>query len=277
MCVDKHDVRLPVVSGIDPAGEIAMAFGVYGHHALFVIDERGVIIWCHAMPKGIAPRPDELLASLRTLSPRNSPAHLAVSRRQFVAAALAAAVALTIPWRAAAEAPTPAVGPPGAAVEPNAIPLTLHVNGADHRLKIDPRVTLLDAIRERIGLTGTKKGCDHGQCGACTVHVDGRRVNSCLTLALTCQGKKITTIEGLANGDELHPLQTAFIEHDGFQCGFCTSGQIMSAAALLHEPVGASDDDVREAMSGNICRCGAYPNILAAVQQARKGGSNAPV
>jgi xanthine dehydrogenase YagT iron-sulfur-binding subunit len=135
---------------------------------------------------------------------------------------------------------------------------------------LEPRVTLLDALREQLQLPGTKKGCDHGQCGACTVHINGRRVNSCLTFAVMHQGDKITTIEGLAQDGQLHPVQAAFIEHDGFQCGYCTPGQIMSAAALLHEPVGTDDESVRENMSGNICRCGAYTNIVAAVQAARK-------
>ncbi len=149
------------------------------------------------------------------------------------------------------------------------IPIRLRVNGRDHHLDIDARVTLLDALRENLQLTGTKKGCDHGQCGACTVHVNGRRINSCLTLAVMHQGDEITTIEGLARGDELHPVQAAFIEHDAFQCGYCTPGQIMSAVALLGEPIEPKDDAVREAMSGNICRCGAYPNIVAAVRFAQ--------
>lgn len=153
---------------------------------------------------------------------------------------------------------------------PQALDLTLDVNGTARSVRLDPRATLLDALREQLELTGTKKGCDHGQCGACTVHVDGRRVLACLTLAATVQGKRVTTIEGLAGpGGELHPLQEAFLEHDGFQCGFCTPGQIMSAAALLGERCGPSDDDVRESMSGNLCRCGAYPNIVAAVQSVR--------
>ena len=137
-------------------------------------------------------------------------------------------------------------------------------------MRVEPRVTLLDALRERLGLTGTKKGCDHGQCGACTVLVDGRRVNSCLVLAIMTEGQKITTIEGLARGDELHPVQAAFIAEDGFQCGYCTPGQIMSAVALLAEGRAKTDAEVREAMSGNLCRCGAYPGIVAAVQRARK-------
>jgi xanthine dehydrogenase YagT iron-sulfur-binding subunit len=144
--------------------------------------------------------------------------------------------------------------------------VVLKVNGREHTLEIEPRVTLLDAIREYMQLTGTKKGCDHGQCGACTVHVDGTRINSCLTLAIMHQGREITTIEGLAHGSDLHPVQAAFIEQDAFQCGYCTPGQIMSAAALLHEPLADNDDAVREGMSGNICRCGAYPNIVSAVR-----------
>jgi xanthine dehydrogenase YagT iron-sulfur-binding subunit len=151
-----------------------------------------------------------------------------------------------------------------------AIPITLRINGKDHQLRIDPRTTLLDCIRETVALTGTKKGCDHGQCGACTVHVNGRRVNSCLTLALMHDGEEITTIEGLGTPDVLHPMQAAFVAHDGYQCGYCTSGQIMSAVALLKEPCGPDDASVKELMSGNICRCGAYPNIVAAIQQVRK-------
>jgi xanthine dehydrogenase YagT iron-sulfur-binding subunit len=152
---------------------------------------------------------------------------------------------------------------------PLLVDISCQVNGRLVHLTVDPRVTLLDALREHLSLTGTKKGCDHGQCGACTVHVDGRRVLSCLTLAATLDGRTVETIEGLSDGDTLHPLQQAFIDHDAFQCGYCTSGQIMSAAGLLREPCGPDDDDVREAMSGNICRCGAYPGIVCAVQSAR--------
>ena len=146
----------------------------------------------------------------------------------------------------------------------------LRVNGAEHAVAVDARTTLLDALRLLLGLTGTKKGCDIGQCGACTVIIDGRRVLACLSLAVMQQGRDIVTVEGLADGDELHPVQEAFIDHDAFQCGYCTPGQIMSAVALLDEPVGPDDADVREAMSGNICRCGAYPFIVAAVQAARR-------
>ena len=146
--------------------------------------------------------------------------------------------------------------------------LTLKINGRDHRLSVDPRTTLLDALRENIGLTGTKKGCDQGQCGACTVHVDGRRVLSCLTLAATVPGRSVTTIEGLANGEALHPMQAAFIKHDAFQCGYCTPGQIMSAVACVHEGHAANDDQIREYMSGNLCRCAAYPKIVEAIREA---------
>ena len=151
-----------------------------------------------------------------------------------------------------------------------AVPVTLRINGKDHKLRVDPRTTLLDCIRERVALTGTKKGCDHGQCGACTVHVNGRRVNSCLSLALMHDGEEITTIEGLGTPDVLHPMQAAFVACDGYQCGYCTSGQIMSAVALLKEQCGPDDAAVKELMSGNICRCGAYANIVAAIQQVRK-------
>jgi xanthine dehydrogenase YagT iron-sulfur-binding subunit len=147
--------------------------------------------------------------------------------------------------------------------------VALSVNGQRHALRIDPRTTLLDCLRETLHLTGTKKGCDHGQCGACTVHIDGRRRNACLTFAAACEGDEIVTIEGIGTPGHLHPMQAAFLEKDAYQCGFCTSGQIMSALALLNEPCGPSDDDVREYMSGNICRCGAYSNIVAAIQHAR--------
>src|SRR5690348_5559208 len=151
------------------------------------------------------------------------------------------------------------------------VEVALRVNGGATRLALDPRTTLLDALREHLRLTGTKKGCDHGQCGACTVHVDGRRVLACLTLAVAAQGKAITTIEGLAPGGKPHPMQQAFLDRDGFQCGYCTPGQIMSAVALLAEPCGPDDADVRECMSGNLCRCGAYGNIIAAIQDVRRG------
>ena len=146
------------------------------------------------------------------------------------------------------------------------VPIQVTINGKQHKIMVEPRVTLLDLLREQMALTGTKKGCDHGQCGACTVHVDGRRVNSCLCLAVMQDGKSITTIEGLAEGETLHPMQTAFIEHDGFQCGYCTPGQIMSAVACVNEGHNRSETEIREFMSGNLCRCGAYPNIVKAIQ-----------
>ncbi len=153
------------------------------------------------------------------------------------------------------------------------IPLNLKVNNKPYVLKVEPRATLLDLLREQLHLTGTKKGCDHGQCGACTVHVDGKRVNSCLSLAVMNEGKSITTIEGLAKGDELHPMQAAFIKHDGFQCGYCTPGQIMSAVACVREGHANSKEEIREYMSGNICRCGAYPNIVDAIQEVKEKGT----
>ncbi len=171
----------------------------------------------------------------------------------------------------------------------NGVKVAFKVNGAEKSLNVDSRMTLLDALRERMALTGSKKGCDHGQCGACTVIIDGRRTLSCLTLAATCEGKSVTTIEGLAKGDELHPVQAAFIKHDGFQCGYCTPGQICSAVAMLNEAKNGeasfvtadvrgkarslqlSDDEIRERMSGNLCRCGAYPNIVDAIKEVHTG------
>ena len=153
-----------------------------------------------------------------------------------------------------------------------AIDAALRINGRRHELRLDPRATLLDTLRERLGLTGTKKGCDRGECGACTVHVDGRRVLSCLILAVAAEGKEITTIEGLAPAGELHPVQAAFVEHDALQCGFCTPGQVMSAVACIREGHAGSDAEIREFMSGNICRCSAYPQIVAAVRAAAAAG-----
>jgi xanthine dehydrogenase YagT iron-sulfur-binding subunit len=164
---------------------------------------------------------------------------------------------------------TSGIPPTGFGLE--AASIMLRVNGTDHQVVVDPRATLLDTLRERLGLFGTKKGCDRGECGACTVLVDGRRINACLTFAVMQQGREITTIEGLAQGDELHPVQAAFIEQDAFQCGYCTPGQIISAVALLNEGHTGSEAEIREWMSGNICRCGAYPNIVAAVQQVAGG------
>lgn len=152
------------------------------------------------------------------------------------------------------------------------MPVSMEINGKKVQVTVEPRITLLDLLREQLQLTGTKKGCDHGQCGACTVHVDGHRINSCLTLAVMQEGKKITTIEGLANGEQLHPVQEAFIKHDGFQCGYCTPGQIMSAVACIREGHAGSPEEIREFMSGNICRCGAYDNIVHAIMDVKQGG-----
>jgi xanthine dehydrogenase YagT iron-sulfur-binding subunit len=210
-----------------------------------------------------------------------------LSRRTFVktAGVLGAAVAAGLPQLATAQETQVS-----AATTPQMLSVTLKINGKAQSLSLDTRTSLLDALREHLALTGSKKGCDHGQCGACTVLVDGRRINSCLTLAVTADGADITSIEGLANGDTLHPVQAAFLEHDGFQCGYCTPGQICSAVALLkehkHNTLSTvsfetgntsnpelTDNEIRERMSGNICRCGAYPNIVAAVRAAAKGVS----
>ena len=200
-----------------------------------------------------------------------------LSRRSFLSRAgamgVASAAATIAAPVAAAAIQEPELAKSRVADIPGTIPITLRVNGETHRIQIDSRATVLDTLRETLQLTGTKKGCDHGQCGACTVHVDGKRANSCLLFAAMQQGKEITTIEGLGTPDKMHPMQAAFVEHDGYQCGYCTSGQIMSATAMLHEPWGPEDKDVQEALSGNICRCGAYPNIVAAVQACRRNGT----
>lgn len=215
-----------------------------------------------------------------------------LSRREFIAllsaAGLSSAGGQIVFSDAAFAAPAATAAPPQ-----NALPVALQVNGQRHALKLDPRTTLLDALREHLALTGTKKGCDHGQCGACTVIVDGERRLACLTLAAQAEDAQITTIEGLADGERLHPMQAAFVQHDGFQCGYCTPGQICSAVALLNEikrgdashvsadvsvPVTElSDAEVRERMSGNICRCGAYPKIVAAIQDVHSGGAARPL
>ncbi len=207
------------------------------------------------------------------MSDPKAPARAALSRRTFMLSTAATAAApLSAGVSATAQAQTPAARPATlAAVNPglsSALPMTLRVNGSDHALNLDPRTALLDALREHVGLMGTKKGCDHGQCGACTVLLDGERVLGCLTLAAQAQGRAITTIEGLSTGDTLHPMQQAFVDNDAFQCGYCTPGQIMSAVACVQEGRTANDDEIREYMSGNLCRCAAYPNIVAAIRQA---------
>jgi xanthine dehydrogenase YagT iron-sulfur-binding subunit len=259
-----------------PAAEVAAAYRRYGvapgGAGLFVVDGDGVLRFVHhlrnpedatwsALAEALSAAGRALLAPAPGFRP---------SRREVVVGSLVAGLSLAfldvcgrLP-RAMAAAP-----PDGSAAALDETEVTLNVNGTARRLRIDARVTLLDALRERLGLPGSKKGCDHGQCGACTVLVDGRRVNSCLTLAIATQGPAITTIEGLAQGDRLHPVQAAFAALDAFQCGYCTPGQIMSAVGLLREGHATSDPEVREQMSGNLCRCGAYPNIVAAIQRAR--------
>jgi xanthine dehydrogenase YagT iron-sulfur-binding subunit len=208
----------------------------------------------------------------------NDSIHIEITRRTVIETGTTALLLTALPQAALAAGRSDDAGPP-----PPPATVELRINGSSHTLTLDPRTTLLDALREHLALTGSKKGCDHGQCGACTVLIDGRRINSCLTLAVMHDGQAITTIEGLAEGDRLHPMQAAFVEHDGFQCGYCTSGQICSAVGMLAEsrngmPSYVTDDltqqpqlsdaEIRERMSGNICRCAAYPNIVAAIKQA---------
>jgi xanthine dehydrogenase YagT iron-sulfur-binding subunit len=207
------------------------------------------------------------------------PNKIKITRRTVIETGTTALLLTTLPRAALAAGPVDDSGPP-----PPPATVELQINGHAHSLTLDPRTTLLDALREHLALTGSKKGCDHGQCGACTVLIEGRRINSCLTLAVMHDGQSITTVEGLAEGDNLHPLQAAFVEHDGFQCGYCTSGQICSAIGMLAESRAGvpsyvtedltqpqpelTDAEIRERMSGNICRCAAYPNIVAAIKQA---------
>jgi xanthine dehydrogenase YagT iron-sulfur-binding subunit len=203
-----------------------------------------------------------LNAAMKILEPSRG-----ISRRQFVAAAAIAGAGIAAESLVGCRQTQPET-PQSPPVPKDAPSVSLNINGKDYAIEVDPRSTLLDVLREQVGLTGTKKGCDHGQCGACTVLIDGRRINSCLQLAIAQQDKKIVTIEGLSEGDNLHPMQAAFIEQDAFQCGYCTPGQICSAVGLITENHAHSDDEIREQMSGNVCRCGAYVNIVAAVSQA---------
>jgi xanthine dehydrogenase YagT iron-sulfur-binding subunit len=268
------DAQLSIPLVLNGSADLARRYGVGDGPAVFVIDASGVIRWRHLAGEPLV-LPDT--AAFSALADDAMPrARGTWTRREFVAATMAASFALAflpLTRRRELQAQAPATTSSGPA---GTIPVTLTVNGRALTLQLEPRVTLLDALREYAGLPGTKKGCDHGQCGACTVHINGKRALSCLTFAVMQQGKAITTIEGLAHstgatGDELHPMQEAFLTHDGFQCGYCTPGQIMSAAAMVKEPWGTDDADVREAMSGNICRCGAYTNIVAAIQEVRRG------
>lgn len=262
---------------VDMDSDLASQFGIAGKRALFLIDESGVLRWQIEVEPHEVIALGEVIAALETLKakPQNAGG---ISRRAFLSATLAAAAVLSLPLASQAQdspqLPKPAVAreqqaPPAPYDTSGTIPVTLRVNGQARKLQIEPRVALLDALREYLHLTGSKKGCDHGQCGACTVHVNGERQLSCLMLAVMSQGKEITTIEGLSTGDNLHPVQTAFIQNDAFQCGYCTPGQIMSAVALIKEGRAHTEAEIREQMSGNLCRCAAYPNIIAAVKQAQ--------
>jgi xanthine dehydrogenase YagT iron-sulfur-binding subunit len=217
----------------------------------------------------------EKVSEVKT-EPEETPAFGHLSRRTFLsrlgATGAAAAAAAASPLLGLAQTQLKQEQAETPVTVAGGVPITLRVNGKEHQVQIDPRTTLLDCLRETLYLTGTKKGCDHGQCGACTVHINGRRINSCLTFAAMHQGEEITTIEGIGQPGNLHPVQAAFVKHDGYQCGYCTSGQIMSAVALLKEPCGPTDADVQEMMSGNICRCGAYRNIIAAIREVRQEG-----
>ena len=258
---DSDRLKFAMIGDLVSKSDVAALYGVTeGSQAVVVVDPGGIVRWRYESPAGIQVSPAVLGNALATANKTG------ISRRQFLAATVAASIAL-------------ALQPTFAKATPNSLQsdqknesVNLKVNGHSHRIRVDPRVTLLDALRERIGLTGTKKGCDHGQCGACTVLMDGRRINSCLTLAMQAEGHDIQTIEGLAHGSKLHPVQEAFIKHDGFQCGYCTSGQIMSAVACIEEGHTRSPEEIREWMSGNICRCGAYPGICDAIKEA-SGGS----
>jgi xanthine dehydrogenase YagT iron-sulfur-binding subunit len=247
------------------------AYGVLGDGAaLFLVDPEATLRFCHWLDHPEDATWPALAGALSTAGRALLTATSAFrpSRREVVVGSLVAALSLAF-LDGCRRAPPPALVA-GVARSVSETDVTLVVNGTPRTLRIDARVTLLDALRERLGLSGTKKGCDHGQCGACTVLVDGRRVNSCLTLAIAAQGPAITTIEGLNRGGDLHPMQAAFATLDAFQCGYCTPGQIVSAVGLLREGHATTDSEVREQMSGNICRCGAYPNIVAAIQRARK-------
>ena len=259
--------------------DAAQRYGVtHDEDAVFVIDGRGVVRFNHRLER----RGRALWATLTdALTIAGRAAHMReghdarqrvlFTRREWTVTCLVVgcATAFLSACKEQEHRPADRRSPPAEPAPPD-VEVMLRINGTVHRLTIDPRTSLLDALRERLGMTGTKKGCDGGQCGACTVLIDGKRVVSCLTLAAMVGDRDITTIEGLARDGALHPVQRAFVEHDGLQCGYCTPGQIMSAVALIREGHATSDDEVREQMSGNLCRCGAYPNIIAAIQAARR-------
>jgi xanthine dehydrogenase YagT iron-sulfur-binding subunit len=277
---DEQSSAFAGAAALDPPAMAALRerFGVAdGAAAVFVLDPDGNIRFsttADGADATFAGLVQALALAGRSLTGTPRPP-FTLTRPQLVLNSLVAALALAFLDGCRARAATP----PAARVVTDEVDIALQVNGVARKLRVDPRVTLLDALRDRLDLPGTKKGCDQGQCGACTVLVDGRRVNACLTLALAAEGAKIVTIEGLATGAALHPVQAAFIAEDGVQCGYCTSGQIVSAVGLLaeHRTVAGpeaplADDDIREGMSGNLCRCGAYPNIVAAIRRARAAG-----
>jgi len=270
---DDHIEKL----GCDLAPAIARLadrFGVAaGGEAVFVIDHENIVRFVHRASAPLPRLVDALAAANEAMLTTRRENAVLFTRREWNITALVTGFAFVFlsacRAREKPQAPSPAPAPAPSAAE---ITIELHINGKTRALRVDPRTSLLDALREQLGLTGTKKGCDMGQCGACTVLANGERVLSCLTLAVMAQNKKLVTIEGLAQGETLHPMQQAFITHDGLQCGYCTPGQILSAVALLAEGHATTDAEVRTQMSGNLCRCGAQPNIVAAIQAVRRGG-----
>jgi xanthine dehydrogenase YagT iron-sulfur-binding subunit len=281
VCADDPVEQL--ADGDDLAVDVAataIQYGVRGgEDAVFVIDGSGIVRFAFRPERRIHPVFATLAEALsvsgealRSRANHDAKQRVMFTRREWSVTCLVAGCATAL-FAACKEARRPPIeqrAEPAAAAPIADLDVSLSINGKLHRLRIDPRASLLDTLRERLGLTGSKKGCDAGQCGACTVLVGGMRVTSCLTLAVMAQGKDITTIEGLAKAGTLHPMQLAFVEHDGLQCGYCTPGQIMSAVGLVREGHATTDAEVREQMSGNLCRCGAYPNIVTAIQAARR-------
>ena len=240
-----------------------------GLRGLFVVDGKGIVRFGHRLGAGERITLGTAMTAAgraMLLATAGPAARGGASRREFLLTSLLAGFAVAVADGCARLEPLRNAG----SISQEEMDVTLYINGQARRLRLEPRVSLLDTLRENLGLTGTKKGCDHGQCGACTVLVDGRRINSCLTLAVMTEGTKITTIEGLGTEEALHPMQQAFVAEDALQCGYCTPGQIMSAVGLVSEGHAHDEDDIRELMSGNICRCGAYPNIVTAIRRAQK-------